>query len=195
MAITPYDAVPKQSVINTYVPIPFQEIALAGAAKEEAWAENENSEYVLRDLMAAINSLPQHSQSKKFLESKYLPQIDNIANSIIDKSDPNYAMKIRNLKTQWDRDPVRNVLEASYSNYHDVYAPFRMDAMKSGKYTDVYYDEHDNFQGGSAENPNLFNFSGAKSKVDYVEYAGELMEGIAKSGSYGITGYTKDDVT
>lgn len=114
-AITPYSTPAEQPVVDTYVPIPFQEMMQAGAITQARHDEAVAMEDTLSDQLGAVNALRQVEVGGQYydmpdydvvtgIKDQYEAKLDDLASTIPDKSNPEYRAKLKSLMGSFKRD-------------------------------------------------------------------------------------------
>lgn len=117
MAITPFTTPVQAPIIDTYVPIPFEDLARAGAAKQARYEEglaNEEAFQLQLDQLSGKGEIYEPFSGSRVelpdskvieqIQSDYRAKIDELASNITDKSSPEFRSKIRALLGAYRRD-------------------------------------------------------------------------------------------
>jgi len=112
-----YDVPAESNVINTYVPIPFQEIVQAGTARQQRYEQGLAGLEQVQTESQLLRGIP--GQDERYIKEQVIPTINEIAEKYINKdlSDPAVTRQIsRDLRTNINRGAV-NKIQESYKNY------------------------------------------------------------------------------
>lgn len=136
MAITAYDQPAQVQFMQTYVPMPFQELMQAGQMKQQRWETNEalrqNIETQLGDLPALrqivlptgeVREVGDYKHVEKRAED-YTNRIGDIVSSVEDKSSPEYRAKltgiISDLRKDLGQQGIFGRASANVQRYQDL---------------------------------------------------------------------------
>jgi hypothetical protein len=114
MAINRYDTPAQAQFINTYVPIPFEDILKAGEAKQGMYNKNRTGFETAQVQAEQLKYIP-GSKDEQYIKDIVLPTFENIADkySTQDYSDPNIVRRInKEIQTNIDRERVRRIQES-----------------------------------------------------------------------------------
>lgn len=184
MAISRFETPADYTPINTYVPLPYQEIALGLQQKQKRYDDNEEMQFKLENLIKTIKADPNRQFMLKELDDEYFSKIDDLASTIHDKGDMRYKSELRKIAGKFQTDErVRN-LNTSYANY----GKYQEDAMKNKEKMTDFYDSYkqdaqsiEQMKKAGIATP-TFNYNGMLYKQDYVKDMDDLVRGIAKDG-------------
>ena len=117
MAITGYSAPAQMQLIDTYVPIPFQELAQAGAQKQNYYDQGVAQEMATQDILAQQTGLEQISLpgtgqvtqlgDKEIVKQRtqaYEDRITELSKSYRDKSSPEYRNELKRVVSELRKD-------------------------------------------------------------------------------------------
>ena len=117
MAISLYDRPAEQQLVDTYVPIPFGELAAAGQARQQAFSQGLAMEEAVSTQLGDVDALERiqllgtdtrvdlpDADLVREAASKYEGRIDDISKSYRDKSSPEYSTEMRQLVRDLRRD-------------------------------------------------------------------------------------------
>ena len=138
MAINEYMSPAKQNVINTYVPLPFQELATMAANTKKKDAKGEQLFYATQDSIMGIQAY--HPAEKKYLQ-EYRTNVQTQLSDLYSQYNGNYYAMIPELKTiarTVDQDMKFGNLSQIVKNSKNVNEYF--DAQKTAK-TEGHYDD------------------------------------------------------
>lgn len=165
--------------VSSYVPMPMDFIYKAGLQKQKDYESAAEESDKLNDLMATVNAIDAHSPYKKALADKYYPQIENIADRIVNKGDMSARRDLNKIARQWQHDPVREELEQSYANYK----LYQQDKIKKGEKYAEWHDPTLGFSGEGQDGPNAFRYTGMGERTDHQKRAHDMMAGIAEDAA------------
>ena len=153
--------------ISSYVPQPLDFIYKAGLQKQKEYDEGVETSNKLNDLLATVNAIDAHKSYKKALADKYYPQIDEIADRIVNKGDLTAKRDLNKIARQWEHDPIRQELEQSYANYK----LYQEDKIKKGEKYAEWNDPTLGFVGEGEGGPNAFRYTGMGERTDHQKRA------------------------
>ena len=117
MAITGYTSPAQMQLIDTYVPIPFQELAQAGAQKQNYYDQGVAQEMATQDILAQQSGLEQISlpgtgqvtqlgdrEIVKQRTQAYEDRITELSKSYRDKSSPEYRNELKRVVSELRKD-------------------------------------------------------------------------------------------
>ena len=117
MAITGYTSPAQMQLIDTYVPIPFQELAQAGAQKQNYYDQGVAQEMATQDILAQQTGLEQISLpgtgqvtqlgDKEIVKQRtqaYEDRITELSKSYRDKSSPEYRNELKRVVSELRKD-------------------------------------------------------------------------------------------
>lgn len=176
MAVNRYTEYNPQQYVSNYVPLPLEMMYQGLANKQKQFDTTMDDTYKLQDLMAKVNAIDKHKQYKKQLEDKYYPKIEEIANEITKTGDLTKARDIKRIAREWEHDPLRQELEASYANYQ----AYAADKIKKGEKYGEWYDNYLPFT-GSDEQGNIagYRYTGMGEVQDHQKRAHDMMDKVA----------------
>lgn len=156
MAVGRYDTPAQAQFMNTYSPIPFQEILQAGVAKQGIQDTRLGQLDAAQQAADAIRYIP-GSQDDKYVNSQVLPVINEIVENYSvgrDLTDPRVFREMRNQMSSIDRNRVSRVQQSRAA--WDKTQEARNKLKLSGKY-EPYLDNQDvsNFSSES----DIYNYS------------------------------------
>ena len=114
MAINRYDTPAQAQFINTYVPIPFEDMLKAGVAKQDIYNKNRTGFETAQAQAEQLKYIP-GSKDEEYIKNIVLPTFENVADkySTQDFSDPNIVRQInKEIQTNVDRERVRRIQES-----------------------------------------------------------------------------------
>ena len=184
MAISRFDTPADYKPINTYVPLPYQELALGLQSKQKRYDDNEETQYKLENLIKTVKADPNRQFMLKELDDEYFSKIDDLASTIHDKGDIRYKSELRKIAGKFQTDERVKNLNTSYANY----GKYQEDAMKNKEKMTDFYDSYkqdaqsiEQMKKAGIATP-TFNYNGMLYKQDYVKDMDNLVGGIAKDG-------------
>jgi len=142
MAISRFDQPAQSQFINTYSPIPFQEMMYAGESMQKQYDTSMNNLQRIYDDTYNIKYIP-NSKDEDYVKKNVIPTIKNIFEkySQVDLSDPTvYRQALRELNTNVDRQRI-NKIQESQAGWSDN-QKWRQKLQAEGKYAD-YLDTPD----------------------------------------------------
>lgn len=184
MAISRFDTPADYTPINTYVPLPYQELAQGLLIKQKRYDDNEEMQFKLENLIKTIKADPNRQFMLKELDDEYFSKIDDLASTIHDKGDMRYKSELRKIAGKFQTDDrVRN-LNTSYANH----LKYQEDSIKNKEKMTDFYDSYkqdaqsiEQMKKAGITTP-TFNYNGMLYKQDYVKDMDDLVKGIAKDG-------------
>lgn len=170
-----------QGYVSTYVPLPLDMIAKAGAMKQGQFDEDTARIGETAD-MIKINADPHREGFRDKLLQSYNNEIADLADQYTKTGDNSLMYKVNDLKRRFANDTTRLGLEKSHDNWLKQQKDSQ-EYSKTSKYSDIYdsyktdnpYDENGQFK--------TFDYNGMLTKEDYHSKADTIMSGIAKDGS------------
>ena len=108
-----YDQPAQAQFMQTYVPVPFEELMQAGAMQQQRWEEGIKAEDALQTDFGNIQYLRNVSDTagnvyetgiEKYAEEavgQFKDRLEDIVAGVADKTSPEYRASIRNLVTDW----------------------------------------------------------------------------------------------
>ena len=176
MAVNRYTEYNPQQYVSNYVPLPLELMYKGLANKQKEFDDTMEQTYKMQDLMTKVNAIDKHKQYKKQLEDKYYPRIEEIADQITKTGDLSKARDIRKIAREWEHDPLRQELEASYANYQ----AYAADKIKKGDKYGEWYDNYLPFKGSDdAGNIAGYRYTGMGEVQDHQKRAHDMMDKIA----------------
>lgn len=138
MPITEYSQPAHSDFINTYSPIPFQELMSAGAQKRQDYEQGlQNLTQTYQDAYN-LKYIP-NSKDEEYIKGHVIPSIKSIVDkySTMDLSDPIVRRQMRNdLNTNIDPSRIRDI-QSSYTGWQQNQQT-RQKLMQEGKYKPVF---------------------------------------------------------
>lgn len=113
MEVNLYDQPAQAQFMQTYVPVPFEELMQAGAMQQQRWEEMVKAEDALQSEFGNIQYLRNvtdvagnvyETGIEKYAQEavgEFQNKLENITTGIADKSSPEYRAAVRNLITDW----------------------------------------------------------------------------------------------
>lgn len=194
MSISRFSNPAEQPLIDTYVPVPYQELSLSLNRKQGELDKAKEQEFQLRNLAASLKADPLTNQYVvPEVMGEYTSKLNELSERIAKGDDIGYKQEVGRVARQWINDPRVKAIKTSKENYDK----YQEDAAKNkDKMADFYDPYRTNFaqnitQYQPGSNVPTFNYEGMKYRQDYVKPADDLMKGIAKDGR-GWESYKKD---
>lgn len=172
--------------VSSYVPLPLELMANVLGNKQKQYEGALDEIKSTQDLIK-INADPKHKEQANRLRSAYNNQITQLADEIVKTGDvQGVESKTRELKRQFSNDPNRLQLESNFENYKK----YAEDAVKN---KDKYWENYDPYSklNVQPEQVTPFNYTGMKTKGDYVPQMQSLIDGL-KADKTASGGYKKD---
>lgn len=179
MSVNRYTNLDFNQPVSGRVPMPLDFIYRAGLQKQKDYEDATEQTYKLNDLMATVNAIDAHQPYKKALSDKYHPQIEAIADRIVNSGDMTAKRDLNKIARQWQNDPIRQELEQSYNNYK----LYQQDKIKKGEKYAEWHDPSLGFQGQGEAGPNPFRYTGMGERTDHQKRAHDMMAGIAEDAA------------
>ena len=167
MAITGYTSPAQMQLIDTYVPIPFQELAQAGAQKQNYYDQGVAQEMATQDVLAQQAGLEQISlpgtgqvtqlgdrEIVKQRTQAYEDRITELSKSYRDKSSPEYRNELKRVVSERRKDIGPEGVFGVAAKNREVEA----------KLQQMY-----------ADNPDAFSYR-------YADVLGDIKQGIRSDG-------------
>jgi hypothetical protein len=177
-----------------YIPMPFNEIAAVGAAKQKQHDQVEEDIYNTQKMLN-INSDPANRTYRDSKVKYYNDKIASVADELHKTGEvAQIPGKIRNIAREYANDPEVKILNSNAVNY-DLSQKDKSGLTKEGKFDSIKggYDPYSEYATGY--NPHeqglkAFDYAGTKPVQDYSIPATKLMSDVAKQGgkdgSYGF---------
>lgn len=131
MAISVFDQPAQAQFVNTYVPIPFQEILQAGQARQNRYDINRSSFEKMAAEADELRAIPE-SADEAYIEGTVIPVMKQISDQYAtqDYGDPEVVRNIsRQIRSNIDRRRVANI-QQSYAGYQDYVKDIQELALK-----------------------------------------------------------------
>lgn len=181
MAVSRFDKPTSQPLINTYVPIPFQELLQAGVAKQERYNTNLSTIDTYSDALLRMRALPIDKPLLQQKQDQFNKTVEPYLTA--DLSDPTITRRLQQDLRSIARDPILQNINASYQRYQeglqkareryeagDLSAPSQRWFMLDSAYSDYATS-------GGAASGNIYNYNPV---AKYVDIEGELTEKYLK---------------
>lgn len=135
--ITRYDQPAQYQAVNTYVPIPFQELALAGTAKQKRYEDTLAQEDAVLTDLSNIQALDRivdpgtgaeievgEAKAVEARKQYYQDSINELTSTLGDKASPMYraklANKVRELRSDLSPQGIFGRAMGNYKTYQDI---------------------------------------------------------------------------
>lgn len=115
MSVNRFSKPSEQHVMNTYVPLPFQEILAAGQARQSIYDRSLAGLETHSDALTKMNSTPFDKQYLQEKQQQFQGVVENLANQ--DLSDPTVNLQMRKEIRGLANDPTLRNIQQSYAGY------------------------------------------------------------------------------
>jgi hypothetical protein len=160
MAISRFDYVPGQPIVNTYVPLPYEELLNNVSMKQQQYDTNKAYENMLVGQLAKVKAREEDIPALKGINKKYEDELTTIANDVMkDYGSSQYKERISKLSNTLANDLSSGHLYALNSNYQNY---------------EGYNKMLQDYKEGPLKQYLIDNFEGIESKTKGGGYAGYL---------------------
>lgn len=118
MAVNRFNKASEQHVMNTYVPLPFQEILAAGQARQQRYDQSVSTMETYNDALTKMNAIPFDKGYLQEKQAQFQGTIENLANQ--DLSDPTVNLQMRKEIRGLASDPTLRNIQQSYAGYQSA---------------------------------------------------------------------------
>lgn len=203
--INTYDQPAQAQFINTYVPIPFQEMMAAGQMKQERYDKAAGATDAMIGALDEIVAIP---NSRDELRAKeYADKMRNIRDKYItrDLSDPFVQRELSNeINRNINKQDIRHIQESyqGYLNYNKMLSQFELEGRPTPAWARQRFEGYDSTRSGVfTGNPEAYKDPLAATqeflnnlKPDFIGSREETVNGVKTGRIFSMSGITTNRI-